>query len=410
MKRIDADIDADLKRELSSAPLRRKGFTDELRMRIEERVDRKEACSRSWFALAGSIGSVTLVAAAVVVFALFGGDSAESKLEEQIANATPAQAPALFSQYADQASFRSGLLVGLRTDDKETSYRTLYIAPKEERPAVVAQGSGILVPYKRDFYRIEPLRYETVTDRYEFFVAHPASQRAVEARKIGPVLFKDDPNEKVIHAEKLLFAANEYVSIGETNESTLAKLSNASATPDVISRAWTTTIPNLTGKRQAVALADVLETKPTSGEFATTEWIVGRSQGRWVAMLGVPTKLAPSASASTGVASATSLGYEFRKADVPLPKTVINHDEPCCTWSEIGTRFPEASDTFSSPDKDMTVVATDGMLLVYGNPSQLSGEPALSVKLKPKETIIMAQWATDHYVEEWAQKTVQLLR
>lgn len=396
MKRIDAEFETELERELSSAPLRRKGFTNELRKRIEERADEKVKCSRSRFPLAGSLLSVFVVAAAFAAFLLFEDNAEKTAMpEENAVTMKQVLEPLAYGDYADQQSFTSGLLIGLRTDDKETSYRTLYIAPRKERPAIVAQGSGILVPYKRDFWKIEPLHYETVTDRYEFFVSHPAAERAAEGRRVGPGLFKDNPDEKVIHTEKILFAANEYVSIGQTNEVIARNASSSS------SRAWTTTIPNLAAKRSPVTLNEVLQTKLTPIEYTTDQWFVARSQGRWVAMA------AESAPTKTGTGE---ISYDFRQVGVQLPKSVINHDEPCCTWTDLGTRFPDATDTFSSPSKDMTVVATDGLLLVFGSPSQLSGEPALSIKLKSKETVVMAQWATDHYVEEWALKTSELLR
>jgi hypothetical protein len=396
MKRIDADFETELERELSSAPLRRKGFTNELRKRIEERADENTKCSRSRFPLAGSLLSVFVVAAAFGAFFLFEDNADKTAMpDENALTMKQVLEPLAYGDYAEPQSFTSGLLIGLRTDDKETSYRTLYIAPRKERPAIVAQGSGILVPYKRDFWKIEPLHYETVTDRFEFFVSHPAAERAAEGRRVGPDLFKDNPNEKVVHAEKILFAANEYVSIGQTSEVIAGNASRSS------SRAWTTTIPNLATKRIPVTLNEVLQTKLTAGEYLTDQWFVARSQGRWVPMAAETTL--------SGTVRA-ELADDYRQVGVQLPKSVINHDEPCCTWTDLGTRFPDATDTFSSPSKDMTVVATDGLLLVFGSPSQLSGEPALSIKLKSKETVVMAQWATDHYVEEWAQKTAELLR
>lgn len=397
MKRIDAEFEAKLERELAAAPLQRRGFTDELRKRIEERADEKAPCSRSWFAVVGSFCSVSVVVAALAVFVLNGDDHTKTALPEQSGEASPpaAQTYSFSEYYGEQQSFTSGLLIGLRNDDKETSYRTLYIAPKQERPAVIAQGSGILVPYKRDFWRIEPLHYETVTDRYDFFVSHPAVQRATEARKIGPALFQDDPNEKVLHEEKILFAANEYVSIGETTEVLNGK------DPEPVSKAWTTTIPNLAAKRNPLSLSEVLQSASPVKELSSDQWFVSRKQGQWVAMAGV--------SASTAAGPSDPV-YGYRQVDVQLPKTVVNHDESCCGWNEIGARFPGAKDTFSSPDKDMTVVSTDGLLLVYGSPNELTGEPALSIKLNDKETVVMAQWATDHYVQEWAEKTSELLR
>ncbi|MFC3767885.1 hypothetical protein [Paenibacillus sp. GCM10012303] len=398
MKQIDADMEAELERELSSGPLPRKGFTDQLRMRIEERVDEKEKSSRSWFAMAGYVCSIIVMLAVFTSVVLYSDKTAEIAIPNTVEIQQPQQQElSMFSAgYDSQESFKSGLLIGLRNDDRDVTYRTLYIAPKNDRPAVVAQGSGILVPYKRDFWKIDQLRYETVTDRFEFFAARPASQRAAEPRSIAPTLFRDNPNEKVVHAERILFAGNEYVSIGETNETIAGNVSSPS------SKMWTTTIPSLAGKREPVSLSEVLQVNTTAPDYTTHEWFVARSQGRWVPMTAE--QAAESASAKP------ALLETYRQINAQLPKTVVNHDEPCCAWSELGTRFPGASDSFSSPAKDMTVVSSDGLLLVFGSPDQLSGEPALTIKLKPKETVVMAQWATDHYVEEWAVKTSQLLR
>lgn len=397
MKRIDADVEAELKRELASAPLMRKGFTNDLRRRIEQRIDENAAYPRSRYPLAGSLLSFIVVFAAFAGVLLFNLHADQTAMTEE-SETTMQQTfePPAFGDNADQASFVSGLLIGLRTDDKDISYRTLYIAPRKGQPAVVAQGSGILVPYKRDFWKIEPLRYETVTDRYEFFVSHPAAERAAEGRRVGPGLFRDDPDEKVIHSEKILFAANEYVSIGQTNEVVSGGVSSSS------SRVWTTTIPSLAAKRAPVTLNDVLQTRLTTSEYTTDQWFVSRNQGRWVAM----TAYSPYQTAK----GESETHPNYRQLDVQLPRSVVNHDEPCCSWSDIGARFPDVIDTFSSPAKDMTVVSTDGLLLVFGSPSQLSGEPALSIKLKTRESVVMAQWATEHYVEEWALKTAELLR
>lgn len=402
MERNDADYEVELKRDLSSlrsAPQSRKGFSDELRKKIEERIDEKERRAKPWVAVVGALGVFSALVAFAFVFVMaFDWSEDDSIITASLQNSSIALQqlePAYESAaYDDGLSFRSGLLIGLRADDKKMSYRTLYIAPKDSRPAVVAQGSGIIVPYKRDFWRLDELRYDTVTDHSEFIVSRPADQRAPEARTIAPKLFADNPKEKVNLAEKILFAANEYVSIGETRE---VSSDNGST---MVYKAWTTTIPSLAADRKHVTLNDVLDMKMSAYEYVTDEWKVVRSQGRWLAMVAEWSPMEAS--------SLTPSAY--RKANVQLPRAVINHDEPCCSWDDILAKFPGAKDVLTSPGNDMTIVVADDLLLVYGNPSTFTGKPALTVKLDPKETIIMAQWATDFYVDEWAQKTSQLLR
>lgn len=400
MKRIDAQFETDLERELASAPLRHKGFTNELRQRIESRIDGEAACLRPRFPLVGASLSTFAVVAAIAAFLFIRPESFSLLLTKESAQPTLQVVEPLASVKSDeQSAFVSGVLLGLRADDsRETTYRTLYIAPRQNEPAVIAQGSGILVPYKRDFWRIDPLQYETVSDKYRFFVSRPATERIAEGKRTGPALFVDNPAEKVVQTEKIVFAANTYVSLVTTSEVTTGKDTHSSTT------AWTTTIPDLKGKRHPVPLSQALSA-PTS-EYATEAWYVAREKGKWIA-----NALTGDALLSLKTSAAPPYGpTDYRPLNVSLPVSIVNHDQLCCEWNDISEQFPEAVDMFSSPGQDMTLIVTDDQLLIYGNPDQLSGEPALTVKLKSNESVIMAQWATDHYVEEWTQKTAALLR
>lgn len=400
MKRIDAQFETDLERELASAPLRHKGFTNELRQRIESRIEGETSSLRPGFPLVGASLSTFAVVAAIAAFFLFRPESFSLMLTKESAQPTMQVVEPIASVKSDeQSAFVSGVLLGLRADDsRETTYRTLYIAPRQNEPAVVAQGSGILVPYKRDFWRIDPLQYETVSDKYRFFVSRPATERIAEGNRTGPALFVDNPAEKVVQTEKIVFAANTYVSLVTTSEVTTSKETRSST------KAWTTTIPDLKGKRHPVPLSQALAT--TSNDYATEAWFVTRETGKWIAhaLIGdarLPLKTPAALLQNTA---------DYHPLNVSLPVAIVNHDELCCEWNDISKQFPEAVDTFSSPGQDMTLIVTNDQLLVYGSPDQLTGEPALTVKLKSNESVIMAQWATDHYVEEWTQKTAALLR
>ncbi|MDF2724342.1 MAG: hypothetical protein K0Q59_4017 [Paenibacillus sp.] len=403
----EVDIASELERKLQAPPLKGgKRFNHELRSRIEQRIDSKSKYTRSWIMRISMLSAIPLLLAILASFSMHREPPAlEMATQEPLTVDMPDTVePELFSGFPELPSFTSGLLIGLRTDGRETTYRTIYIAPRKEVPAVVSQGTGILVPYKREFWKIDTLHYETVTDRYDFFTAHPADQRPTEARKIGPSLFRDAAEEKVIHSEKLLFAANEYVSIMASEEVTSVS-SGAAIAGGKANQVWTTKIPSLTGSRQSVTLNDVFAGEVSLPDYLTNQWYVARSFGRWIPMAASDTPSAAGASADAG-----TLGADYRKIDVQLPKSVVNHDDSCCSRSDISQRFPNAKDVFSSPDNDMTVVNSDGRLLVFGSPRELSGEPALTIKLTARETVVMAQWATGHYVEEWAVKTAALLR
>jgi hypothetical protein len=385
-----ADYDDAWEKQLESAPLKRKGFTEELRSRIEREIDQRTERRSPRMFLVGTLCTAFLLLAALFAIDLpnIGNQPAQQASDQPpTANVTAAESEIV------PDTFKSGLLVGLRSDYGEPSYRTLYIAPREDAPAVVAQGSGILVPYKSSFWKIDSHQYRTETDIYQFFTSRPAGSREEDAQTRGRKLFKDDdPQTRVSHTETILFAANEYVSLEEV------EVSAAEYGRNVQKRYWTTTIPELAADRKRVTLNEALEAMFRSSEYETYDWTIRRSKGYW----------APYAAASRDTQSPELT--ELKELDVPLPKKVVNHDDICCSWEELIKLKPDAIDLYTSPEEDMIVVVTQDRLSIYGNKNKLSASPAFSVNLLPKESVVMVQWATGRYVDEWALKTAEYLR
>ncbi|MEW9701044.1 hypothetical protein [Paenibacillus sp. SI8] len=405
----------DLHKELESGPLQQSGFTSRLQKDIEQAIDRKERAKPRIKPLLCFSGLA--VVAAVVM--LFPWDSIHTESDAAALVETPAQAEAQ-AIVSSPAPISTALLIGLRTEHEATdsnrtlsslrysTYRTMLIAPVRGKLQKTSEGSGILMPYKQNFWKIDSLVNKTKTDEYHYLSAHLADQPVKEET------FTDNPDEELTHVETLVFAGNQYLSIAESEE---AWGGNA---PYQANRIWVRTLPQLKeghttqfytkpADKNHVSLTDLYGTTinkvldnisipPLPVEIRTEitgqSWTVQREPGRWVGKVAETTRSD----------SPSPDRYVLRDFPRDLPDKVVNHDTLCCSWSDIRSSWPNASDALTSPLNDMIVVFEEGKLNFYPYGQAPNSEPQLTVSLQPGEQLVMAQWATDHYVQEWIDK------
>ncbi|UJF32909.1 hypothetical protein [Paenibacillus hexagrammi] len=410
----------DVHKELQSGPLKVSGFTPELERNIEAAIDRKERAKprTKLFLFIGGLGAIS---AAVL---LFPWGILNTKSDAAAATQLAAsEGPQIVTPAP--VSINSALLIGLRTEQKSTdsvnhagpltysTYRTMLIAPVRGKLRKTSEGSGILMPYKMNFWKIDSLVQKTASDEIHYLSAHLADQ------PVKPETFTDDPEEKLNRIETLLFAGNQYLSIAESEQGTHGKQ------PYQASRIWVRTLPQLKEGHTLefykkptdpnhVAVTDVYDpsisgvlnnlsdqhiSKDQPMEINGQSWTVERAPGRWVGKI-----------AQTPLADST-LPDQYILHDWPrdLPDKVVNHDELASTWMDIKTSWPKATDALTSPLNDMIVIFEEGKLKFYPYGQAPNNDPQLTIDLKPNEKLVMAQWATDHYVQEWIDKTAAYL-
>jgi hypothetical protein len=420
VKRVSNPEPDDLDPKLTNDPLHKKGFSDELQRKIEQAVD-KDSRVRHRMRPTLLIAATAVTAAAFIFFpwGLLQHQSkasiAETALIADDTGATISSPPPI----------SSALLIGFRTDHEEkdpsrvlstiqySSYRTMLIAPQRGELQKTAEGNGILMPYKRDFWKIDSLTYKTNQDEYHYLSAHLAEQ------PVKTESFADDPNEEIHHVETLVFAGNQYLSVAESEE---AWAGNAPSRND---RIWVRTLPQLTAGRNLdfgtnkvdnrhVSLSDVFgsgltgildklvsykksETKVT--EITGESWTISRAAGQWVPR--VAETIVPKVSFQDRYTL-----HDFPKA---LPQKVVSHDTLCCSWPNIQSNWPHATDALSSPMNDIVAIFEEGKLKFFPYGQASGGKPLLTIDLIPGEQLVMAQWATDHYVQEWIDKVNKYL-
>lgn len=410
----------DFHKQLESGPLEQSGFTPKLQRDIEEAIERKERTKRRvkpLFCFAG-LGAI---AAAVLLFPwntlLIQSDASPAKDAIAVAAATPT--------ISSPSPISTALLIGLRTEHEAKSetghtlgpirystYRTMLIAPVRGQLQKTSEGSGILMPYKQNFWKIDSLVHKTKTEEFHYLSAHLADQ------PVKPETFPDRADKEFNRVETLLFAGNQYVSIAESE---VAWRGNA---PYYGDRIWVRTLPQLKEghtiqfydkpvDKNHIAITDLYDSSISSvlskvpsrsrstvlGEISGQSWTIQREPGRWVGKV-----------AETPRAGAvTPDSYVLHDFPRELPDKVVNHDELCCSWSSIQASWPQATDALTSPMNDMIVIFEDGKLKFYPYAQAPGNAPQLTLDLQPGEQLVMAQWATDHYVQEWIDKVDRYL-
>lgn len=405
----------DFDKQLEDGPLQHKGFTSKLQRDIEETIRRKDTRKskvKPLLVIAGFGAVLTIVL--LVPWRTIHTQSVAAGLE-----GTP-MAATVVSTTPPPAPISTALLIGLRTEHKApaksagrvlaplsySTYRTMLIAPVRGQLKKTSEGTGILMPYKQNFWKIDSLTNTTTAGESRYLVAHLADQPA------KPERIAATPDREFNRVETLLFAGNQYLSIAESEE---AWSGNA---PYQANRIWVRTLPQLKEARTMqfykkpvdknhVSIMDVYGTNISSsvlntsslddstfGEISGQSWTIQRASGKWVGKI-----------AETAKTGATRPDY-YTLHDFPLelPDKVVNHDDICCSWSNIKASWPKATDALTSPMNDMLVIFEGDQLKFYSYGQAPESTPQLTLDLQPGEQLVMAQWATDHYVQEWIDK------
>jgi hypothetical protein len=92
---------------------------------------------------------------------------------------------------------------------------------------------------------------------------------------------------------------------------------------------------------------------------------------------------------------------------VELPTSLAGHNRVVPEFAKLKKSVPEATDAFTSPRGDTTVIITNGKVLVYSVSGEKLGTKLLEVDFPDGATPVMDQWAIGTHVESWTQQVRQ---
>ncbi|SCZ02087.1 hypothetical protein [Alkaliphilus peptidifermentans] len=305
----------------------------------------------------------------------------------------------------------TGVLVGLRSTPQKTgtaehvnNYRTLWISAKNKQLQPLAETEDLFFPRRSGFWKLE---VKSITDNgrtEEFPIAYNILAREdnpIHDLIIDPELWEG--REGRIYRE-VNYVGNDYVSIEETAKGIYQ--GGEEWKEKHLKILAIDSLPNIKG-------VDIFDLLGAAGIEAMDAGIQRLLEER------VGDKIIGSEVERDNFGLERRLGHWFFKGKVNYmknqesfsadyninlipPSKLIFYDELSVPWTNAKDKIPSTVDLYTSPNKDIAIVVTKKELMVYGiDGGKLQQEPLQRITLRENETVIMAEWAIGHYVENW---------
>ena len=302
----------------------------------------------------------------------------------------------------------SGVLVGLKIPDgsgtdkdaDNTGYRyqTLWLASKNKKLNPVLTGENIFFPRSSGFWELQVPQIQKGSTMEDGLSAHDVSTKVQEPQLSSLKLSRGEVNKgtgkKIIH-----YVGNDYVAVenqGYGNQLQVLPVDKISALEgikfsDLLDYGGSSTFSNARAQARRTLnnnphIIDI-DNDSLEQNFGLT-----RKNGHWYLRGRINYTLQNANDPSH---------MDFNINLVP-PAKLIFYDTLYLSWQYIKDRVPDAVDAFTSPNQDIALVITKTKLLVYPiSMGQLESEALAKIDLETGTSIIMAEWATGSYVDNW---------
>jgi len=353
---------------------------------------------------------------------------------------------------AEAEGISSGLLLGIRFVKNnsvvmEYGYKTLWIAYENSVFHPVLETDNIFLPRKNGFWKVESDRVQEYPleivdgseekedhkiayskelreeDKLMVYNPYQLSNKSVnssgvnlsdKSKLISPAMqnTNNKPQNTLFSQwkniyRKILFIGNDYASMEVTyrdkpsGEKTDQEISIMKVQPvDNITGEHGLKISHIVGDKGLKMLKDsrksLISGLSSSGGSMMDESIeeenfyMQRKNGHWFLK------------GRLNYNNSNIFGYYDFNINLIIPYTLVRYDVLAVPWKDIKDRVPDAIDAFTSPNEDLAVIVSDSKLYVYQiNEGRLKYEPLAKIKLDKGDSVIMAEWATGKYVDNW---------
>lgn len=294
-------------------------------------------------------------------------------------------------------------------------YRTLWISYRNFELQPVLEADEIYLPRISGFWKVG-VKEITREDKYEeimyaYRVVEDKAKNFIISNSIEPSMLTASNHslfwidkENGILRRSIVYAGNDYVSIELTGKGRL-KGNNGTDTWE-INMLQTLPVDNIESLR-GVKLSDICgEDGITAMKSAIEGWAnnynviderlqeenfaLFRKTGHWFFKGRISI-------VNDGVVS-----YRDYNINLIPPSNMVAYDNLSLPWTYIKDKVPQAVDAYTSPNNDIAIILTKGSLLVFEiTDGKLSNAPIGKMELGTEDTVVMAEWATDDYVERW---------
>lgn len=289
----------------------------------------------------------------------------------------------------------SGIFIGLKIpSNQDYIYKTLWIAADNKKLRPVLSRNDIYFPRKSGFWQLQVKNVQNREGEGEELSARNVAEKepAPSREKISAAT-DYPPAESVV----IDYIGNDYAAveknIGGTVKLQVLPVDNLSSpigikVADLLGPAG---LKSYQGAReQAVQALTGQGNNSINADVNEDNFGLTRRNGHWQ-LQGRVNYYASSAPATV----------DFNINFIP-PANLVFYDTLYPGWQSIKDRVPNALDAVTSPNKDIAVVKTKSRLYIFSiNGQQLNSSPLGEIPLQEGTTIIMAEWATGFYVDDW---------
>lgn len=313
---------------------------------------------------------------------------------------------------------QSGLLLGFRvpaavgqsTAGKTSGgykYITYWIASINNSIRPVLSADNVFLPRKDGFWHLEidkGLGSEGIED---ILTASPVSNS--DARKYTVKRDTGKLSERIeTKLEKsILYVGNDYVCVentvhnkGKDNSGTYVERVLRTLPVDNLKNTEGIRFSDLTGDNGIMAMegaaSDVLGS-PTSNAIKSSmknyqeeNFALFRKTGHWFFKGRI------------SLAEDDPMAYVDYNINLIPPPDMVAYDMLQVPWTTIKDTVPQAIDAYTSPNNDIAVIITRTDILLYViSDEALSTKPLADYSINDGSSVIMAEWATADYVQNW---------
>ncbi|MDA8442020.1 MAG: hypothetical protein M0Z55_06550 [Peptococcaceae bacterium] len=291
----------------------------------------------------------------------------------------------------------SGVLLGLKVpQNNDYTYQTIWVAADNKKLHPLLTENNIFFPRINGFWVLQVRDVLNQGNRDDELSAHDVSTKVpvtqASSMSINQRQVPAETNRRIID-----YIGNDYVTIDN----------------DIGGKKWLQVLPvDKISSEVGIKVSDLLGTRGLSAYNSARDQAV-----RALKNAGVTSIDEDKSEEDFGLSRKNGHWYlqgrinyqkdgssRFKDFNIDLipPANLIFFDTLFLNWQNIKDRVPDAIDAFTSPNRDIALIKTKTKLFVYGiSDDQLDNDPLAQIELKAGENIIMAEWATGSYVDNW---------
>lgn len=319
------------------------------------------------------------------------------KVSDQVDSSLAATNLNVFDINNQSKAGTSGVMLGLKVpQNNDFTYQTLWLAADNKNLHQVLTGNNIFFPRSSGFWELQVHNVLNGADKEDVVSAHDVSTKVSKIQSLNIKIIQQKAQNK-IHKRIIDYVGNDYVAI----ENDIDGIDQMQVLPvDKITSQVRIKVSDLlqnsgfivynNARAQARRILSNEGITPIDEDEFMENFGLTRKNGHWYLQgrINYQNEGAPH--------------YMDYNVNLIPPAKLIFYDTLCLSWQNIKDRVPDAVDAFTSPNHDIALVMTKTNLFVYGlSAEHLDSEPLAKLEMKEGESVIMAEWATGSYVDNW---------